>query len=1498
MTRVLERRRKLLTCFMPVFIAAIVLAVMVSIHRGSENANPPSTLNAHMTEDWTKHSADLSFLEEPVEPMNRIYHVVSLEIPLVFNIYGDHDPNGLMFALEENEASLEAYRDAFHPPPVPLPSDRAPLFELNPLVRPLVLRCNLHDVVTIVFTNKIRNRKVGMHVAMDGHSAAEDGSAVGRNPPSLAAFGETIEYHWKCGHEGVFHFADGGNLSGTERGTNSHGLFGALVVEPFGSRWTDPHTGKEIRDGITADIHPPKLRGFQHRKAPFFGFEPELAHPSASFREHVTIFHDEPEVKFARTTSPSVCGNEVTEANGAEVQAGMTTPNIDPALHVINYRSDPLRNRESDVQDRIRAGLLERPVFGEEQHHSSWMHGDPGLVFTNYAGDPVKFRVVHGGVKETHVFHWHVHQWYAVEGKTDSPIIDSFSLSPQWAVTFTALYGAGSRLKSIGDVIFHCHLYPHFNLGMWGIFRVFDKLQDGSMTYPDGTQIKPLIPLPDRERPPRPTEEHPGFPIFIAGTFRQKSPRVPWPVERLGPIPEGSDFREAKPLEAAAMNADPQPGNFFTLNPTPRAGTIDPETGMLISPVNHTILAVNRDIEFNQYGWHDPNGHMYQLEGEERGERHTPTAYEPIVLRANNAQVVTQKIFNKFDLFIPGTVFDPPFPDCPAHPTEGEVGIHVHLVKFDVLASDGASVGWNYISGARFGRYYLNLWWADREFGHVFFHDHLFPNFRQKHGLYGILPVEPFQAQYFDPFDLKKPILTGLQAVITAPAFNNTPVDLRGHPQVPIVPNTSTQDDPSTNSLTLFPGTFREWINFIGDQQPAFTRNGVPLFPPPFPGADNDNGIFVVNYRSEPLRERIKQFRFQHGTEVDPADLFSSNVFGDPSSTLYVGYPGDALRLRIAQGAHEESHSFSAYGLRWHDLWTDPKTNTVSQQILGISKAFTKIPEQDYGPGDHLIFHRAQDDTWLGCWAIARIFDKIQPNLPPLPNNPDPFKNLTQGPQPTPENTREYKVVAESRVIDYTEGFLGEKRLDPLGLIYRLTAYKEPGADTWVAVQDHRVNPKPLVIRALEGEFVKVHLTNNINPDLFAEPNRPEVPVDLRNFRRVSQRVSMHADIVRYDVRDSDGSNIGFNPDTTVPIGETRTYTWFADRFFGGPIMLMDHADVRNHRHHGLIGALLVEPRGFVPKEWHGEQTTLRRVWTFPSNIPSEVNFDSAGGMDAMFSEEDTMFLIDEHVIMMQDGLRLFNEGDLLQPVPDFRDADDQADGLVPGQGTSNPELNGVQIVANSGLAQNNVAPVLQNPQRRANVLKHDLSFHFPNITNPTLIKVCRFLEDAHLDVLAWEHDWDQACQNFDAFASGMDPEDQGQKGLNYRSAPTRAPVWLTPDDPPTPIWEAVQGRVQMFHVTAVNDKPRAISLQFSGHVFREFANAGSIATAVDNAINPGRTLTVFFKAKRLGDWAVRAGNLHNHVAEGMWSILRVSKPKDDDQFERLVIDEDAVTTL
>jgi len=112
-------------------------------------------------------------------------------------------------------------------------------------------------------------------------------------------------------------------------------------------------------------------------------------------------------------------------------------------------------------------------------------------------------------VKETHVFHLHLYEWYTVPQDPKSPRIDAISISPQSGHTIESLWGAGNRHQVAGDVIWHCHLYPHFHEGMWGMFRTFETRQCGNVgkhvqrnndvysgrhigRYPDGTRIDML----------------------------------------------------------------------------------------------------------------------------------------------------------------------------------------------------------------------------------------------------------------------------------------------------------------------------------------------------------------------------------------------------------------------------------------------------------------------------------------------------------------------------------------------------------------------------------------------------------------------------------------------------------------------------------------------------------------------------------------------------------------------------------------------------------------------------------------------------------------------------------------------------------------------------------------------------------------------------------------------------------------------------------------------
>ena len=73
--------------------------------------------------------------------MIRRYHVVAIPIRIVVNTFGDHNPNGMMYVLKENEQKV---KDLVRKNP----------FTPVDLVEPLVIRANEGDTVEVLFENK------------------------------------------------------------------------------------------------------------------------------------------------------------------------------------------------------------------------------------------------------------------------------------------------------------------------------------------------------------------------------------------------------------------------------------------------------------------------------------------------------------------------------------------------------------------------------------------------------------------------------------------------------------------------------------------------------------------------------------------------------------------------------------------------------------------------------------------------------------------------------------------------------------------------------------------------------------------------------------------------------------------------------------------------------------------------------------------------------------------------------------------------------------------------------------------------------------------------------------------------------------------------------------------------------------------------------------------------------------------------------------------------
>jgi hypothetical protein len=146
---------------------------------------------------------------------------------------------------------------------------------------------------------------------------------------------------------------------------------------------------------------------------------------------------------------------------------------------------------------------------------------DPSNVYHSYVGDRVIFRIVHAGQSVTHLHHVHAHQWLHTPNSDTSTYLDSQLISPGSTFTQEIDYdGSGNRNRTPGDAIFHCHFYPHFAGGMWGLWRNHDVFEAGTdpagdptkqwnRALPDGeflngTPIPAVVPLPTLPMAPLP----------------------------------------------------------------------------------------------------------------------------------------------------------------------------------------------------------------------------------------------------------------------------------------------------------------------------------------------------------------------------------------------------------------------------------------------------------------------------------------------------------------------------------------------------------------------------------------------------------------------------------------------------------------------------------------------------------------------------------------------------------------------------------------------------------------------------------------------------------------------------------------------------------------------------------------------------------------------------------------------------------------------------------
>jgi hypothetical protein len=280
--------------------------------------------------------------------------------------------------------------------------------------------------------------------------------------------------------------------------------------------------------------------------------------------------------------------------------------------------------------------------------------------------------------------------------------------------------------------------------------------------------------------------------------------------------------------------------------------------------------------------------------------------------------------------------------------------------------------------------------------------------------------------------------------------------------------------------------------------------------------------------------------------------------------------------------------------------------------MMGISEHFEfvipALPKTAEGRfGDFLYTAgRATDDLWNGLWGIMRAYKGPRPLLRTLPNNPEGKvavkvpENLA-GVCPKDANPQPFDIAAiRADIALPANTLIYNSRTNQGGILH------DPTAILYVRMSDlnlltGRLRPdapiEPLVLRAAAGDCINLTLYNLLPATPYDLQGFNTLPMIVRNFNNnqivPSPHVGLHPQLVYYDVTDSDGYNVGFNPTQTVaPGGAPVTYQWYAGGFepdFTGALVHVPRefgstnlmsSDTIKHAHKGAIGSLIIEPAG------------------------------------------------------------------------------------------------------------------------------------------------------------------------------------------------------------------------------------------------------------------------------------------------------------------------------
>ncbi len=1181
------------------------------------------------------------------------FEVQAIDVDIPLNRFGDHDSQGKMYVLKDRVDAVRAQEA----------SRRVQLGLRDDAIQPLVIRANLGDCVEIDFTNGASGGEYGMHIDGVAFQAASSGDAVGNNASSAVARGATRTYRYWIPNdpelEGTHYIRPGpGN-----RQAISHGLFGALAVQPAGSTYAHPDTGAPLRSGWEAIVKPANGK---------------------AFREYVKIYHEIGDEDY-----------KIPAAGGRTLDVvDPITEAYRPGSRAINYRSEPFMHR----LERSRKKSLA---------YNSYTFGDPATpIMRAYVGDPSKVRAMHAGGETFHVYHLHGGgiRWrynpradasfsYQKTGLDKHPPesraqrLDSQSIGPGESYTFEIEGGAGGVQQAVGDLLEHCHIAEHYVAGMWSFWRVFNTRQ------PD------LEPMPDRAAPPRPVDssELLGRTMPDGSTLTAENlddwirPQVPtqgrpsddfdasvwdWSIDRSDPAkpvylgePEETEnwpnLPGTVPGHPSALPVDrfvgdrprilfnPQDGRIAYPLLRPNIGQRSPhspnghsgapflgerggvaKTGDKPSPWasrpdgicptgtpnrRFDVTTIQLPIRVGEKGETDPTGKIFVLNKDKAAVRAGEKPAQPLAIRANVGDCVDVTLSTELE-----PEAGQPLPQS---------NMHIHHVQFDPQGSDGASAGMVYDQSVLPYREVDPRLTADVAAGDTTLALSSVAKFRPGVWIGVGLATDKVEVRQIETVDAGASTVTLVKPLERAHASGDYAgteyVQERWYPDVQldnvfwhdhvdgihgwgkglvgqliVEPKGSTYHDPKTGD-EVDSGTI------VDVRTPGKLGPGVDgAFREVVLWTINDNPVTdsTINLRAAPWADRL-------ATDADPSLLFSSHRHGDPNTPLPRAYRGDPLVVRTVNVSGNgidtlrlDGHRFRIEG-RQADADGNPVAGTTDTLHYGVSERFTAIVDGGAGgtgkrAGDYLYFNGTGRRFRQGAWGIMRVLPGRVGDLQPLPGH-DPGAGTAP----------------PSRTGGRPPQMLSSGSPCPSGArdrTFDVAAVDVPGVDAEsgrslayvpaaqaAAVAAGQAPAEPLSLHAAVGECVTVKFTNRRT----ASAANPDLP-----------RATFHVGELDKTVA-SAGVNVGDNPEQSVAPGKSREYKYFIDSERIGSATIADFGGLDTGSQ-GLYGAIVVAPQG---ASFADPKTGL------PKDVGTQVDVKVPGGKS--YRDFTLLFADDDPVI-------------------------------------------------------------------------------------------------------------------------------------------------------------------------------------------------------------------------------------------------------------------------